>query len=246
MSEPQPSVLTVGFVPGVTPGKWVSRWRDRHPGKPLETLEYDAASQQSALRDGSVALGFVRLPVEREGLSVIPLYEEQPVVVAGKDHELSLFDEVPLDELEAENILDVLAHGGAKAAIELAAAGAGVVIVPMSIARLYARRDAVYRPVLDVPATTIAVAWLAENTSEDIEEFIGIVRGRTERSSRQPSAKEPAKKEKKAQKAASKKQTPSRTQSPSPKAGGSRKSPAGGKKQNPRGRKPGAGGRGRR
>ncbi|WP_155849577.1 hypothetical protein [Arthrobacter sp. H20] len=116
----------------------------------------------------------------------------------------------------------------------------------MSIARLYTRRDAVYRPVHDVPVTTIAVAWLSDNTSEDIEEFIGIVRGRTERSSRQPSAKEPAKKEKKALKAVGRKQNPGRPQSPAMKAGGTKKASAGGKKQNPRGRKPGAGGRGRR
>lgn len=229
----------------MTPGKWVSRWRERHPAKPLATVEYDAASQELALRAGTVDLSFVRLPVEREGLSVIPLYEEQPVVVAGKDHELSLFDEVPFAELAAENLLDTVTNGGEKAAIELAATGAGVVIVPMSIARLYARRDAVYRPVLDVPATTIAVTWLADNISEDIEEFIGIVRGRTEHSSRQPSAKEPAKKEKKALKAAGKKQ-PAGSSKSGQKAGGSQRSSPGGKKQTPRGRKPGAGGRGRR
>ncbi|GAA1111256.1 LysR family substrate-binding domain-containing protein [Arthrobacter flavus] len=246
MSEPQPRVLTVGFVPGVTPGKWVSRWRDRFPEKPLETREYEAASQEEALRAGTVDLGFVRLPVDREGFSVIPLYEEQPVVVAGKDHELSLFDEVPLAELVAENQLDVISNGGEKAAIELAATGVGVVIVPMSIARLYARRDAVYRPVLDGQPTTIAVAWLSENTDEDIEEFIGIVRGRTERSSRQPSAKEPEKKQKKAQKAANRKQPSSGAAKPTQRTGGPKKSPAGGKKQAPRGRKPGSGGRGRR
>lgn len=246
MSEPQPSVLTVGFVPGVTPGKWVSRWRERHPTKPLETVEYEAASQELALRDGTVDLGFVRLPVDRDGLSVIPLYEEQPVVVAAKDHELSLFDEVPFAELAAENLLDVSANGGEKAAIELAATGAGVVIVPMSIARLYARRDAVYRPVLDVPATTIAVAWLADNTSEDIEEFIGIVRGRTAQSSRQPSAKEPAKKEKKALKAVGKKQPAAGSPKSGQKTGGAKRSSPGSKKQTQRGRKPGASGRGRR
>ena len=245
MPEPQPSVLTVGFVPGVTPGKWVGRWRERFPAKPLQTREYAAADQEAALRAGTVDLGFVRLPVDRAGLSVIPLYEEQPVVVAGKDHELSLFEEVPLAELATENHLQVNANGGDKAAIELAATGAGVVIVPMSIARLFARRDAVYRPVLDVPATTIAVAWLSDGTTEDIEEFVGIVRGRTERSSRQPSAREPAKKEKKALKAASKKQPSPGSPKPRKKSGGSKK-PAAGARQSPRGRKPGAGGRGRR
>ncbi|WP_253905775.1 LysR family transcriptional regulator substrate-binding protein [Arthrobacter sp. H5] len=197
MSDPQSSPLRIGFVPGVTPGKWVGRWRDRHPRKPVETTEYDDGPLASALRDGSVDIAFMRLPVDRESLSLIPLYEEQAVVVASKEHELSLFEDVLLTDLAAENLLDVAECGGFQSAVEVAASGAGVVILPMSVARLHSRRDMVARPVTDGPVTAIGVAWLADHTTEDIEEFIGIVRGRTERSSRQPSAqKEPAPKKK--------------------------------------------------
>lgn len=82
-------------------------------------------------------------------------------------------------------------------AIEVVASGSGVVVLPMSIARHYNRRDVEARVVPDAPSTTIAVAWIADNTTDDIEEFIGIVRGRTARSSRQPSAQKeaPGKKE---------------------------------------------------
>ncbi|WP_445286220.1 LysR substrate-binding domain-containing protein [Arthrobacter sp. Hiyo1] len=44
----------------------------------------DDGAQLEVLRDGSAELSFVRLPVDRDGLHVIPLYEEQPVVVAPK------------------------------------------------------------------------------------------------------------------------------------------------------------------
>ena len=54
-------------------------------------------------------------------------------------------------------------------------------------ARLYNRKDVVYRTVTDQPETQIGIAWLADRTDTAIEEFIGIVRGRTARtSSRQP------------------------------------------------------------
>ena len=62
--------------------------------------------------------------------------------------------------------------------------GAGVMIVPLSVARTHSRRDLIHRPVTDAEPTTIALAWLMDNPNELIEEFIGIVRGRTANSSR--------------------------------------------------------------
>lgn len=188
MSTDQPRTLSVGFVPGVTPGKWVARWRERHPEVPLELHQHDDAL--AALRDGSDDVVFVRLPVDRNGLHLIPLYEEQPVAVMSRENELSLYEDVPAEELEGERPLDVVECGGPKTAVEVAASGSGVVILPMSLARLYARKDAVHRPVPGLPATTIGIAWRVEEESDDVEEFIGIVRGRTAQSSRQPSQRE--------------------------------------------------------
>ncbi|MHA7209260.1 LysR substrate-binding domain-containing protein [Arthrobacter sp. MDT1-65] len=192
MPADQSRTLSVGFVPGVTPGKWVARWRERHPETPLELHQHDDAL--AALRDGSDDVVFVRLPVDRAGLHLIPLYEEQPVAVMSRENELSLYEDVPLEELEGETLLDVAACGGPKTAVEVAASGTGVVVLPMSLARLYARRDAVHRPVPGLPGTTIGIAWRTEDESDDVEEFIGIVRGRTAQSSRQPSQREAPKK----------------------------------------------------
>lgn len=178
-------------MPGVTPGKWSARWRNRHPDLPLELSEYDVGSQLTVLHDGRADLIFVRLPLEQEGLNVIPLYDEQPVVVASKEHFVALYDgEVPLADLEDENFLRVEDCGSEAVAVEIAAAGVGIVVLPMSVARLYRRRDAVYRPISDTPETRIGLAWCAEKSSELIDEFIGIVRGRTANSSRSPVASE--------------------------------------------------------
>ncbi|WP_461173200.1 LysR family substrate-binding domain-containing protein [Arthrobacter sp. Z1-9] len=188
-AEPDaPRTLRVAYVAGVTPGKWIRRWEERVLDIPLQAFMSDDGAQVQVLRDGSADLSFVRLPVEREGLSVIPLYEEQPVVVAPKGHEISVFEEVALADLAQEAFLDVAALGGPEAALQVVATGAGLVILPMSVARHFNVKDTVARRLTGAPATEIAVAWPADSTDEVIEEFIGIVRGRTAQSSRQPSA----------------------------------------------------------
>jgi hypothetical protein len=187
-ADDAPRVLRVAYVAGVTPGKWIRRWEERVLDIPLQAFMSDDGAQVEVLRDGSADLSFVRLPVEREGLSVIPLYEEQPVVVAPKGHEISVFEEVALADLDEEAFLDVAALGGPEAALQVVATGAGLVILPMSVARHFNVKDTVARRLTGASGTEIAVAWPTESTDEVIEEFIGIVRGRTAQSSRQPSA----------------------------------------------------------
>ncbi|SER35271.1 DNA-binding transcriptional regulator, LysR family [Arthrobacter sp. OV608] len=186
--EEAPRVLRIAYVAGVTPGKWIRRWEERVQHVPLEAFMSDDGAQVRVLRDGSADLSFVRLPVEREGLSVIPLYEEQPVVVAPKGHEISVFEEVALADLAEEAFLDVAALGGPEAALQVVATGAGLAILPMSVARHFNVKDTVARRLTGAPTTEVAVAWPTDSTDEVIEEFIGIVRGRTAQSSRQPSA----------------------------------------------------------
>jgi DNA-binding transcriptional LysR family regulator len=173
--------LRVGFVPGVTLTKWRRIWSERFPRLSLEVVEVAEAEQHEAIEAGRVDMCFVRLPLADDRLHVIPLYEEVPVVVAPKDHPVSVFDEVSLEDLSEE---DALEGFGPSDAMDLVAGGAGVVFVPQSVARSLSRRDLVYRPVSDAPPTRVALAWLRDNPHEMIEEFIGIVRGRTVNSSR--------------------------------------------------------------
>jgi hypothetical protein len=185
-----PRVLRFAYVAGVTPGKWIRRWEERVLDIPLQAFMSDDGAQVEVLRDGSADLSFVRLPVEREGLSVIPLYEEQPVVVAPKGHEISVFEEVALADLAEETFLDVAGLGGPELALQMVASGAGLAILPMSVARHFNVKDTVARRLTGAPVTEIALAWPSDSADEVIEEFIGIVRGRTAQSSRQPSAQQ--------------------------------------------------------
>lgn len=190
------SPLRIGFVTGATPDKWARTWRERRRD-PLELVPVEESDQETGVRDGSLDMALMRLPIDRTGLHCIPLYEELPVVVAARDHFIAAADEVDLDDLSDEQL--VRPHGSRwtpdtdqlswpamseKDAIETVAGGTGIVIVPLSVARLYARKDVAHRPVRDLPPTTIGLAWLVDNEDERVQVFIGIVRGRTANSTR--------------------------------------------------------------
>ncbi|MFG2264383.1 LysR family substrate-binding domain-containing protein [Streptomyces sp. NPDC048720] len=198
-SDESPS-FRLAYVPGVTPAKWVRIWQERRPGVPLDLLQVPAPEAPGLLRAGEADAAFVRLPVDRSFFSAIPLYTETTVVVVPKDHLITAADEVTLADLADEvvfhpldDVFDWAAPPGEPAferpattpdAIELVAAGVGLLIVPQSLARLYHRRDLTYRPVTDAPQSSIALSWPEEATTELVEDFIGIVRGRTVNSSR--------------------------------------------------------------
>lgn len=183
--------VRLAYVRGVTPAKWVRIWEERMRRVPLELTLVDAPQQTSSLRDGLADMAFVRLPIDREGLHAIPLYEERPMVVVPKDHAIAAADEVTLAEVEELGApvhpFDPLVED----TLALVAAGVGSTVLPQSVARLHSRRDLVFKPVTDVPPTVIALAWLSdpepprtENEQHRIDTFIGIVRGRTRNSSR--------------------------------------------------------------
>lgn len=178
--------LRIGFVPGVTLTKWRRIWGERFR-EPLEVTEVTEAEQRRAVVAGDVDMCFVRLPIDKDGLHVIPLYEEQPVLWLSKDHLLAALDEVTAEDL-AEDGTRVI-HDAEPESVDLAAYSAAVLRVPMSIARSGSRKDMVYLPVVDAEPTTVGLAWRVDNEHPRIEDFIGVVRGRTVNSTRTAQAK---------------------------------------------------------
>ena len=172
--------LVVAFVVGVTPGKWARVWAERLPGHPLELKPLSQAHALGALRSGDADAALLRLPIDDDSLSAIPLYTEQAVVVVPKDHPVAAFDSLQLADLAAETLLTQEWAD----AVELVAANVGLAIMPQSVARLHSRRDVVARVLRDAPTTRIALAWVEAATNDEIDEFVGIVRGRTANSSR--------------------------------------------------------------
>ena len=177
--------LRVGKVPGVTVTKWRGIWAERFPRVRLEVIDVDEQDQRRVLTDGQVELCFVRLPIDDDGLHLIRLYDELPVAWVSKDHLAAAADEVSLADLADETVLSVVTPH----TIDLVSIGEAVLHVPQSIARAESRRDFIYRPITDAPPTTVGLAWLVDNPHELIEEFIGIVRGRTANSSRTAQAR---------------------------------------------------------
>ena len=180
-------MLRLAFVDGATPAKWARIWAQRQPDLPLELTRVTQREQLDALRSGTADIAIIRLPVQDAGLSVIPLYSEVAVAVAPKDHAIGAADELTIADIadEPRVVTDELTDAQV---MELVAAGLGIVIVPHSIARLHARKDTISRPVTDAPETRIALVWPADATTPEVEEFVGIVRGRTANSSRGASA----------------------------------------------------------
>ncbi|MER7762944.1 LysR family substrate-binding domain-containing protein [Streptomyces sp. NPDC097619] len=198
-SDTSPS-FRLAYVPGVTPTKWVRIWNERLPEHPLALVQVAAADASALLREGGAEAGFVRLPVDRDELSAIPLYTEVTVVVCPKDHLFAAAEELTLADLDEELVLhprdDVFAWTAPPGrpalerpettgdAIELVAAGIGVLLVPQSLARLHHRKDLTYRPVTDAPQSGVVLSWPQDGTTDLIEQMIGIVRGRTANSTR--------------------------------------------------------------
>jgi DNA-binding transcriptional LysR family regulator len=207
-----PPAFRLAYVPGVTPGKWVRIWGERFPDAPLDLLQVPAAEAAALLRERGADAGFVRLPVDRTDLSAIPLYTEATVAVVPRDHLVAAADEVVLADLADEIVLHPLddtldwaprdgALPGRPAlerpattadAVELVAAGIGVLLVPQSLARLHHRRDLTYRPVADAPQSQVALSWREDATTDEVDDLIGVVRGRTANSTRGRRAAQPA------------------------------------------------------
>jgi len=199
------NAFRVGFVPGVMPDKWGRTWAERMPRRPLDLVPLGDGDGVAMVRAGELDMCFVRLPVDREGLHLIPLYDEQPVVVVAREHPVAAYEEIDVGDLADEHLLqdpdtvpawrDVATevrdgtrhHVPAmtlRQAVESVAAEAGIVVVPMSLARLHHRKDVMAVRVAGVPTTKVGLTWRVDDEDERVQAFIGVVRGRTANSSR--------------------------------------------------------------
>jgi DNA-binding transcriptional LysR family regulator len=189
--------LRIGFVTGATPDKWARSWRSQRR-EPLELVPVTEADQLDGVRGGRLDMALVRLPVDTDDLHCVRLYDEVQVAAASREHMIAATDdEVSLSDLVDEQLVRPHASGwhphaeqldwppmSEQDAIETVAAGTGIVILPMSVARLHQRKDVVTRVVSDLDPTTIALVWLLDRDDEVTQTFVGVTKGRTARSSR--------------------------------------------------------------
>ncbi len=177
------AALTIAFVPGVSPAKWVRVWRERFPDAELGLLPIGPTEVDQALT-GEADMAFARMPVGTH-LNAIPLWTETAVVAVPKDGPLASADVVTDADLAAVHVIDAgPVPDDVSAALDLVEANVGVVVLPQSLFRAASRKDLVAKPLEGAAGTRIALVWRDADASDTTEEFIGVVRGRTANSSR--------------------------------------------------------------
>jgi DNA-binding transcriptional LysR family regulator len=190
--------LTIGFMPGITLTPVVRLLRDRHPGLDVRLLRTSWHDQVDVLRDARADVGIVRLPIDRTGLEVTPLYTEPRVVVLAAAHRLAGKETVRVADLAADHLLqdpdavpewrDVaveLRTGerrqvpsilSVEEKLELVAGGEGIALIPVSTAKFYTRADIAVVPVDDLSPNHVAVAWSTGRESVLVREFVDAAR----------------------------------------------------------------------
>lgn len=192
MSTPEPAVLRIVFATGTSPEKWFRRFRDRIPA----TLHTHAADDpMSDLVGGAADMALVRLEPESslpESLHRIRLYDEAWGVAFEKEHVFSLTESVPEELLVDETVLLTSVDADElRQMLPVAATGAGVVVGPRTILKALSKKavassNLVAEEGATEPLTKTAI-WLVWPKAEDDElrqEFVGIVQGRREGSTR--------------------------------------------------------------
>ena len=198
-SPPASAVFTVGFMPGLIVTAAVREFSRRHPEVTVEVLRTDWINQTDVIHDGTVDVGYLRLPVDQRGLAVEPLLSEQRVAVVPAGHRLAGKDSVMVADLAAEHLLQdpaavpewrdiavelrdgqppgrVPAFRTVEEKLEHVAAGHGIVVLPLSTATFYTRADISHVLVCDIAPNQVCLAWDRLRRSDLIRDYVAIAR----------------------------------------------------------------------
>ncbi|MBT0623920.1 LysR family transcriptional regulator [Pseudomonas fluorescens] len=90
--------------------KAISTWLERCPGVSMEIVKLSSEAQLEEIAEGRLEVGLLRLPVlrQREGVRVVPLYNEQLVLAVPPDHALARSNApVELEQLKDEVFISI-------------------------------------------------------------------------------------------------------------------------------------------
>lgn len=192
-------MLTLSFARGCVPDKWLRRYAEIPEAPPLKAAASD--DPVAELLAGECMLALVRLPdprleAELGSLHKVELYQEEPGIAVSAE---SVFAQVR-GPMEAADVRGEVVHSRPRPdgrvdcaevaqMLSVVAAGVGVVLAPRPLLELLARQKVVALGIAD-PAefefapTRIALVWRKADDSADVQDFVGITRGRSPRSSR--------------------------------------------------------------
>lgn len=174
-----PSRFALVFPLGVTVGKWTREFERRLPD--VELVVRPSSDPLAALVAREADMAFVRDAEADDDRHLIPLYAEDVVVVMHHEHLLTLEERLTLADLADEPRLTA---EPSESLMRSVAAGDGIALLPASVAKSLRRKDVTAMRLDDAPQSRIGLTWPREDQHELVDEFIGIVRGRTAHSSR--------------------------------------------------------------
>ena len=187
--------FTVGFMPGLIVTAPVRAFGAAHPDLAVAVLRTGWDDQAAMILDGRVDVGYLRLPVDQRGLDVLPLFTEPRLVVLTSRHRLAAKEELHVADLADEHLLQdpdavpewrdiavelrgrptaLPALRSVEEKLEHVAGGAGVVILPASVATFYRRPDVVAVPVADLAENQVCLAWRAGHRRGLLAEFVAL------------------------------------------------------------------------
>ena len=191
-----PKTFTVGFMPGITVTPAVRAFAAAHPDVEVEVIRTTWDDEVDVLHDGRVDVSIVRLPIDQQGLSIRPLFEEPRVAMVPSDHRLAGKPMIEITDLADEHLLQppdavpewrdiavelrrgnprpVPAYRSVEEKLEHIAAGRGISILPLSVATYYQRPDIAVVPVHDLTTNKVALAWIAARRSRLIYDFADL------------------------------------------------------------------------
>lgn len=177
-------------------------FRRRFPAIDLTLYALAAKDQITAIHEGRLQVGLVRLPVDDKQLAVETLLREPLVAVLPEGHRLASLQRIPINTIAAEphvlfprrnapNYYDIIVTlyrqaGSSLKVIQevetiqttlgLVAAEVGVSIQPASVQQL-GRTGVVYRPLRGrVPQVEIGAAYRRDDRSDALQNFLGVAR----------------------------------------------------------------------
>ncbi|MET9408512.1 LysR substrate-binding domain-containing protein [Streptomyces sp. NPDC002935] len=181
-----PRRLVVGFRAGVVVTHALRAFGAAHPDVDVQARRVEWDDQEQLILDGTVDLAYVRRPIQEQGLALLPLFDEARVAMLPAAHRLAGKQELALADLEGETWLrysdpgpDELPIRTIEEKFERVAGGAGITLVPESVAEQYSRQDITYVPVTDASRDQVFLAWEGSRRTPLIAAFaeVATVRG---------------------------------------------------------------------
>ena len=207
--DEQPDILQLAFVRGIAPSKWADRWNAVRSRRRLELMPVDAHFDATpAQADVTLvrAMPGAYPAGSRDGVRTrhaVQMYEEAVALVVDADHDLA--HEVNLDaaELDLVRLLEHPWHDASwpaaepwadlewrpkslGGALEIVATGLGGILMPLPLARHIQNKKLhrILEVTGDIDGTRVFATWSIDRDDDEIQELIGVLKGRTARSSR--------------------------------------------------------------